>query len=245
MALRNGDPARADSALARLRAGGADTGGTELTLLEGRIAAALDQPGRAEAAFRRAFEQAPATRTVLALSQQLWDQGAKAQSMALLGDWLEAHPEDTAAMIGLANTYLALEREDEALGMYRRVLAIEPSNLNALNNAAWLLRSSDAQGALRYAAKARAIAPDSPEVMDTIGVVAMEAGDYGLAERMLKRALEEGGESPGVRWHYAQLLERSGRPGEAREMLDELLSRPVAFSAREEAEAMLSRLDGR
>jgi putative PEP-CTERM system TPR-repeat lipoprotein len=245
-ALRSGDPAGADAALRKAKAQMADEGrSTELAILEGRVAAALGQPRRAETAFRQAFEQEPATRTLLPLSQQLWDRGRHEQSMALLRDWLRDHPEDTAAMLGLASAYLGSGRDDEALALYRRVLEVKPSNLDALNNAAWLLRTSDPQGALRYAAKARAIAPDSPDVMDTIGVVAMEAGDFGLAGRMLKRALERDADRPGIRFHYAQLLARTDKSSEAREVLSQLLSRSEKFSERDEARALLARLEGR
>lgn len=58
------------------------------------------------------------------------------------------------------------------------MLAIDGSNLFALNNLAYALALDDPDEALKFAEKAVEIAPDEPTVQDTLGWVCYRKGMY-------------------------------------------------------------------
>jgi len=122
------------------------------------------------------------------------------------------------------------------------VLQKEPKNALALNNLAWTLRESDTDKALSYAERAAEIAPESPDVLDTLAVVLLQKGDYPKAERTIDRALTKAPQNGTLRYHRALIAQAQGRTDEARRMLVELTAAGAKFPERAEAEALLGRL---
>src|SRR4029077_9307309 len=76
----------------------------------------------------------------------------------------------------------------EAIDCFRKVLELEPRNAVAMNNLAYLLatRGIQADEALRYAEQAKEIAPDLPNIDDTLGWVLYNKGVYQSALRYLE-----------------------------------------------------------
>jgi Tfp pilus assembly protein PilF len=52
---------------------------------------------------------------------------------------------------------------------YQTVLQREPNNILSLNNLGWLKQADDPQRAIALVSQAAKLAPDSPEVLDTLG----------------------------------------------------------------------------
>ncbi|HKW98507.1 MAG TPA: tetratricopeptide repeat protein [Bryobacteraceae bacterium] len=82
----------------------------------------------------------------------------------------------------------------KALELYRKVLAADPNNALALNNVAFLLADFAQQPdeALKFAQRAKEMAPDDPEIEDTLGWVLCRKGMYDIALRHLQAAAEKG-----------------------------------------------------
>ena len=59
----------------------------------------------------------------------------------------------------------------DAVKHYRKALALDSSNIFALNNLAYILSRDTARvdEALTFARKAKELIPESPQVMDTLG----------------------------------------------------------------------------
>jgi Flp pilus assembly protein TadD len=106
------------------------------------------------------------------------------------------------------------------------------------------LRDQDPEKAMSHANRARELAPDSPEVLDTYGMLLLQKGDKAKAVRVLRRAVEARPKSPTLRFHLAQALAEKGEKEEARGQLGPVLESKVAFPKREEAQALLERLGG-
>ncbi|MGD2082752.1 MAG: tetratricopeptide repeat protein, partial [Chromatiales bacterium] len=129
----------------------------------------------------------------------------------------------------------------------REVLARDPDNVPALNNLAWLLSARSPDEARGYAERAAELAPESPAVMDTLGLVLLRQGDEGeldRARRLLIAAAAEMPDSPEVRFHLAMAWSRSGEVGKAAALLEPLLATEDAFPGRADAASLLDRLKG-
>jgi len=64
-----------------------------------------------------------------------------------------------------------------AVAQYQVVVSQQPNNIGALNNLAWAGGQLGDPKAMSYAERALKLAPDSPPVLDTAGVLLVTAGD--------------------------------------------------------------------
>jgi tetratricopeptide (TPR) repeat protein len=78
----------------------------------------------------------------------------------------------------------------KALELYSKVLDSDPNNVHALNNAAYLLAdyAQKPDEALKYAQRAKELAPESPAIDDTLGWVLYRKGLYRAAVPHLEAA---------------------------------------------------------
>jgi len=99
-----------------------------------------------------------------------------------------------------------------ALEDYRRVLASSPNNPSGLNNVAYLLLRSGkgTDEALKDAQKARELAPDDPDVADTLGWILYQKGLYPSAVEQLKSAVASGRSNPIWQYHLAMAYAKNG-----------------------------------
>lgn len=96
-----------------------------------------------------------------------------------------ARPDDPAIWMNLGKILDGMGRKQKARECYEQTLKIEPDNVIALNDLAFLMAESggDLDKALTYAQRARQIMPNVDEVADTIGWI------Y-LKKRLSKSAIE-------------------------------------------------------
>lgn len=126
----------------------------------------------------------------------------------------------------LAETFLAERKYDLAEAALRRALegGDFPDGLNALGWTLYL-RGNYEEG-LVYATRAVEAAPGNPFFLSTCGMLHLRNGQVDAAERMLRQAVEKGGESfPIFRIHLAEILATRGQVQEARELIDALPDR--------------------
>ena len=101
---------------------------------------------------------------------------------------------------------------------------MQPDNVLALNNLAWLLQDTAPDEALGYAEHANMLAPGVPSIMDTLGWLLLKHEKAGQAAVFLEEASRKAPENPQYRYHLALALDRLGRRAEAKPMLEQLLS---------------------
>src|SRR3546814_20331901 len=90
-------------------------------------------------------------------------------SVAVREGWLKKNPNDVPMLLAAGQAYTQLNRYDDATAAYRRVHALAPSNVVALNNLAWLLQKSEPDEALRHAERANQHAPGAPWSLVNLG----------------------------------------------------------------------------
>ena len=212
-------------------------------LLEGDIYATTKQWVPAERAYREAMKADPALElSALKLHGVLLASGRKAEADAAARKWLVEHPNDTAYRMYLAEQALRSRDFKGAVTHYQVIVAQQPENVAALNNLAWAAGQIGDPKALGYAERALKIAPDSPLVLDTLGVLLVASGDANKGLEYLTRAVTIAPDRNDIRLNYAKALMKAGKSELARKELKQLEGVSQEFTGKAEIPALLKQL---
>ena len=212
--------------------------------LLGDIARLQKKPAKAAQYYAKAYELQPTAQRAGLTYQMRKQSGDDEGAVAVLQDWLKAHPEDASVQLMLANEFQVSGRVPEAVEAYARVTELRPDNYVAWNNLAWMYHEAGDSRALQYAVKARELAPKKPEVLDTYGWIELREGDPAKGLKALQDAVAFGPHIPSIQYHLAVALEKNDQPELARKTLARLLKSGKDFPEKDAAQQMLSRLSG-
>jgi len=147
----------------------------------------------ARGAFTRAKNADPSSSApYLSLSQLDIKAGELDRSKSNLQELLGKDPRSATAHLWLGHIAIMKNDYPTAADEYRKTIAIDSTNISAMNNLAFVLSQNMKQpdDALQYAQKARELAPRSAAVANTLGMVYYQKGLYSLAIPLLKNAVE-------------------------------------------------------
>jgi putative PEP-CTERM system TPR-repeat lipoprotein len=230
---------RIDAALARLgafeKAAGTSAASEEL---RAHVLTAAGRHAEAAQSLQRAARTRP--NGALAVKEFLARKAAgEAAPQASLTRWLEKNPGDSGVRMALASHYEGAGDRKAAIGEYERIVAANAMPV-ALNNLAWHYYESGDPRALEVARRAHQLAPQNPDIADTLGWILVERGQHAEGLKLLEGAARGG--SPEVRYHYAAALARANQREQAVELLRELLAKTPEFGSRRQAQALLDSL---
>ena len=142
---------------------------------------------------------------------------------------LKEDPDCAKAMNVLAILLQISGRPEESAKLYQRLLELEPDNIIAMNNLAWIM--SEVQGkhqqALDLAQKGLKIAPKYYDLIDTRGVIYYRLGEFDKAIRDFNECLKlYPGVTPtsiGTRFYLARALAELGQKAKAIQYLKEAI----------------------
>lgn len=205
-------------------------------VLEGDIFAVDGKWSDAAASYRKAMAQDRQGPIVAKLHNALVRSGKDAEAQSVAADWLRASPQDQAMRMYLADFELGRKNWKQAVAHYDAVLAAQPNNAAALNNAAWALHQTRDPGALKLAERAYTAAPQQPAVLDTLGVILVDLGQTERGVTLLKQAVAAAPKNPELRLHLAAALAKTGDKTGARKEIEAILNTapdsPAAQAAR-------------
>jgi tetratricopeptide (TPR) repeat protein len=150
-------------------------------------------------------------------------------------------PTDLSTKQFIANLYLLLGRNQEAIQAYEALLQQTPEDAASLNNLATLLTTSDPKKALSLAEKAQRLRPGEPGIMDTLGWILVNQGETQRGLDLLRDADRLAKDQPEIRYHYAVALLKSGRKEEGRRELERLVALGKDFPGLNDAKALLKK----
>jgi putative PEP-CTERM system TPR-repeat lipoprotein len=210
--------------------------------LEGDLRMAQGQPAAALSAYQRAFELEPGSGLAIQLHGALIAAGKPGEADQRMAQWLAGHADDVPARLHDASSKLVRNQVPAAIGQLQEVLRRDPNHVLALNDLAWGFQRINDKRALEFAERAYRLAPGSPAIMDTLGWICLEAGDFARALPLLQQASALAPNAGEIRYHLGLVLAKSGDRRGARRELERLLSSGADGARRAEAKALLATL---
>lgn len=173
----------------------------------GEVRLAQQRNAEAVAAYRKAYAMDPGSDSLFGLYGALMASNQVPEAAQLMTAWRKRHPADYAAAHALGEAWMKLNEAAQARAVYLELVQANPKDARAHNNLAnVLLDQGDAAKALKHAELARILAPNQPQVNDTLGwvLVQLDQTDKGL--RYLREAALRTPEDSGIRAHLDQAL---------------------------------------
>jgi putative PEP-CTERM system TPR-repeat lipoprotein len=204
-------------------------------LLLGDTLARAGRRDQAMAVYKKSFATSP-NRNILSRIAQLFFAGGDSKSAAeSLSGWLGKNPEDAGVRAQYAMVLMQQGNNADAVRQFREVLKKDPNHVASLNNLAWLTRDQDPSGAIAMATRATELAPNSADVLDTLGWIKLKHGKAVDSLPLLKRAHDLSPRNGEISYHLALSLDATGNHDAARGFLKALMSSQVKFDDLAEA----------
>ena len=243
VALRQRQPAQAKAiaqGLQKLQPG--DASGlvqeAEIEILQKQWDAAL-------VPLRKALALADPEQAPERMHQVLVQSGRVPQAQAFASQWQQDHPADALFQFYLGDQ--ALQRKDYATAEahYQAVLKIKPGHALSLNNIAWIRLTLKQPGALPFAERAVAAAPNMPALMDTLAMAYAGEQQPQKAIDLQLRTLAMQPEDPFMRLNLARFYAQAGEKRKAKAELDRLAALGDRFARQADVAALGKSLGGR
>lgn len=194
-------------------------------LLEGELHRRTSAWDAAAAAYRKALDAGGGGQAAVRLHAALTQAGRTDDAARVVSEWLDSQPKDLVVRGYLSERALAEKRYADAMAILARMHEMAPQNALILNNLAWAAKELNDPRALEYGEQALRLAPDSPAIIDTVGMIQVAQGDIEAGLANLQRAVALGPDLLPLRLNLVRALVTAGRKDEARKELDALLPR--------------------
>ncbi|MFT6914078.1 MAG: tetratricopeptide (TPR) repeat protein [Motiliproteus sp.] len=191
----------------------------------------LNQPAD-EAQLRQIYQQNrsehPDQSALLFTLEARWltEQDRRQQALLVYNDALTALPENPQLLYNRAMLSEQLDDLEQMEQDLTQLLSLEPDNATALNALGYSLtdRTDRHQEALILIRKALKLKPEDPAILDSLGWVHYNLGDYRLALQYLLRAYDTYPD-PEIATHLGQVYRKLGQPDNANRIWTEALQR--------------------
>jgi Tfp pilus assembly protein PilF len=211
-------------------------------VLEGDVQRAQKSDGAALAAYKTALGKVAPDIAAPRYHNLLGSMGKKAEADQFVATWAKDHPQDVGFAVYLGDNALARKDYANAEQAYRRVVELQPTQVAALNNIAWLMLKANKPGALPFAEKANELQPNQAALMDTLALALASEKRIDQALDLQKKALALAPESPALRLTMARLHVQAGQKPQARELLEALAKLGDKFPDQAEVKGLLAAL---
>lgn len=211
-------------------------------MLESEVRARQQRWDPAISAARMALDRSKSSDAATRLYVLYLTAGRRVDADRLAADWERQQPDDADFQFELATIAMASKNFPDAEARFRKVVAVRPNDVMALNNVAWLLTQQGKTGAVQLAQRAHELRPDSASIMDTLASAL--AADNRLPDAIMwqRKALAKAPDGAYYRLKLAKLLARSGDKAAARAELDTLVNLGNKFPEQAQVAALMKTL---
>jgi tetratricopeptide (TPR) repeat protein len=190
------------------------------TIREMRIIAhrALKDYDSAIAVTREAIENEPENWRLGLLLVSLYRQSERPEEMgAALDALLEKHKSNPMVQYQLAMTFWEKKDYPQVETALRAALDLDPDFVEALNSLGYLFaeRNANLEEALELVQKALKLKPNAPHILDSMGWVYHQMGQYEKAVDFLEKASNNGEPDPVTLEHLGSAYQNLGRTKDA------------------------------
>ncbi len=211
-------------------------------VLEGDISSAQKNWEGAATAYRNGLAKVASPELAIKLHSVLLAANKSADAERFSASWQKDHAKDAAFLLYLADGALARKDFKAAEKGYLNITQLQPNYPVAFNNLAWVTAKLGKEGAIAYAEKAVAMAPNQPAFMDTLAVLLSDKGDYAKAAELQVEAVKLQADNPIFKLNLAKIHIKGGRKDLAKPQLDQLAKLGAGFSEQAEVTALMKTL---
>ena len=209
-------------------------------VLEGDINALQKKWDAAEAAYRTGLKNANASELAVKFHSVLISTGKGVEADKFSASWQKDHPKDAVFLSYLGDVAIARSDYATAEKKYAAVVKLQANNAVAYNNLAWVSAKLNKEGAIAFAEKANALAPNQPAFMDTLAMLLSDKGDYAKAVELQTKALALQPKNAFFQLNLAKIYVKGGEKNLARKELEELKKLGDKFSAQADVALLLT-----
>ena len=209
-------------------------------LLKGEMLLQANRAPEAAEALGAEYRAAPSDAILAALSRALTAAGREAEALTVVGARVAELPDDLQALHMLADLEVKGGQGEVGRRHLEKLLSKGGGDWAAMNNLAWLYLEGKDKRALPMARQAY-FQHVSADTADTLGWVLTQTGSAGPAVPLLRSAVGERPDDPGMQYRLAVALKESGKREEAVSLLRPLAARP-AFGEQGAARSLLESL---
>jgi tetratricopeptide (TPR) repeat protein len=187
----------------------------------------------------------PGSSEILRLIGAAWEgKGEREKAIESFSMAKRVAPTDPGAIAGLADLLRMAGRRADSMANYRELLKIQPANVTAMNNLAYMLAEDgisidEAQGLAEGALQK---APNNIMFRDTVALVYLRKKQNESALREFNRIVRESPNDPLFRYHYGLALIESGQPQKAKVELEAALRNSPPLEIKRGLDDALSRV---
>lgn len=208
-------------------------------LLEGDAEASKKAWPSALAAYQLGLKKSdPSGRAAKSVYVATRAAGDKAGAERFASEWLKSKADDVTLREYLGSESILRKDYVVAERYFREILTIQPKNVAALNNLAWILTDTGKKGAIDLATQAVALSPSAAPLYDTLAQALSAEGQWDRAIVAAKRALQLEPGRPTYRLSLAKILVKAGRQTEASSEIAILSKLGNSFPRHAEVEAL-------
>lgn len=168
--------------------------------------------------------------------------GQQKKAENILEDWLIKYPNDLRIRMITGLIYQKQKRYKQAQKHYEIIVNLQPENVSAINNLALIYDATNDPRNIEYAEIAYSLAPDTPDINDTLGWILLNNGVKERAIKLLKYAAKESPTDFEILYHYAVALYETGDKKEAMRQLYMIVPLNKQFPGRANAVILLEKL---
>ncbi len=153
------------------------------------------------------------SKAVNSLGELYGRQGMQEDSISLYGRYLEKHPDDESVLYSLAVSYYYSDRIPETLSVMGDIMSRNPENFDAMNFIGYTYaeRGEKLDYAEELISKALELAPGRGYIIDSLGWVYYQRGNFTKALEYLLRASETPPPDPAILEHVGDVYEKLGK----------------------------------
>jgi putative PEP-CTERM system TPR-repeat lipoprotein len=212
---------------------------------EGDILMQQKKATAAIALYEKGFKLAKNGQLMIKLHTAYLADGKAKEANLKMVQWLKEHPEDNLARLYFADySFVAQKNRQAYIEQLQMILKSEPNSAKVLNNLAWAYGEEKDPRALEYAEKAYKLADTSPAIMDTLGWILVEKGDWKRGLPLLQKASSQIPDAMDIRYHLALALLKSGDKEKARKEMEQIVASDKPFAKMDEVKALLKQTSG-
>ena len=152
--------------------------------------------------------------------------GRREDSISVYVGYLESHPDDETVAYSLGVSYYQSGRVEESLSVMEGIMEKNPESFDAMNFVGYTHaeRGEKLDYAERLIRKAMELAPDRGYIIDSLGWVYYQRGDFAKALEYLLRAAEISPDDPEIMEHLGDAYAKIGESALAGEKYEKALS---------------------